>query len=100
MTLIIDSLADFTLENFRRVAWQAEPMTIGPQGRSRIEETRAAFMRLVDSDPAEPIYGVTTGFGDTAKTRLDAAARVVRGIVFARLSSFVSGYAAVSPDMV
>ena len=72
MTLNIDSLADFTLDNFRRVAWQAEPVTIGPQARACIEEMRAAFMALVDSDPIEPIYGVTTGFGDTAKTRLDA----------------------------
>ena len=113
MTLTIDSLADFTLGDFRRVAWQAEPVAVGPQGRSRIEGSRADFMRLVASDPADPIYGVTTGYGDKAKTRLDAEGRrkqaelppyslgiglgrrlpgrVVRGIVFARLASFVSG---------
>lgn len=122
MTLTIDSLSDFTLGNFQRVAWQAEPVAVGPQGRSRIKGSRAAFMRLVESDPVEPIYGVTTGYGDKAKTRLDAEGRrkqaelppyslgiglgqrlperVVRGIVFARLASFVSGHAAVSPDIV
>ena len=71
----------------------------------RVEESRANFLRLLDSDPEIFIYGVTTGFGDAASKLLDTDGRerqakrppyslglgvgapldprVVRGIVFA-----------------
>lgn len=122
MTVIVDSLADFTLEQFRRVAWLGEPVEIGRAARQRIAAARGGFMGLLESDPTQVIYGVTTGYGSAANELLDAEGRarqaklppyslgiglgerlperVVRGIVFARLASFVSGHAAVSPEIV
>jgi histidine ammonia-lyase len=85
----------------------------------RIARCRAAFLKLIDSDPAPVIYGVTTAMGELASTRLAkeerdrharikafAAAtsfgdpfpdRVVRGIVLARLANFLEGDAATTP---
>jgi histidine ammonia-lyase len=72
----------------------------------------------VEKEPETRIYGVTTGFGDRAKTLLSAEERrrqatspaiqkslglgprlsnaVVRAMIFSRLINFVAGYAAVS----
>lgn len=118
MTVILNRLADFTLEHFKRVAWNAETVELGSAGKQTIASARDAFMRLID-DPEVTIYGVNTGYGGRAKVRLDAAGRkaqaqlpthhraaswgealpdrVTRGIVFARLANFIEGHSAVSP---
>ncbi|WP_368773828.1 aromatic amino acid lyase, partial [Mesorhizobium sp. M00.F.Ca.ET.217.01.1.1] len=76
-------------------------------------------MRLIETDPAPIIYGVTTAMGELASRKLErderdrharikafAAAtsfgeplpeRVVRAIVLARLTNFIEGNAATSP---
>lgn len=122
MMVMVNSPADISVEHFRRMAWEGEPVEIGHDAWQRIKNARRDFMRLVESDPTQMIYGVTTGYGSAAKERLDAEGRtkqarlrpdtlgiglgrnlperVVRGIVFARLASFVSGFAAVSRDIV
>ncbi|TGQ03266.1 histidine ammonia-lyase, partial [Mesorhizobium sp. M00.F.Ca.ET.217.01.1.1] len=80
---------------------------------------RASFLRLIETDPAPIIYGVTTAMGELASRKLErderdrharikafAAAtsfgeplpeRVVRAIVLARLTNFIEGNAATSP---
>ena len=118
MAVVLEDRADITLECFRRVAWEGEAVRIAPAAEERMASARAAFMALLD-DPAITIYGVTSGYGDRASVRLDPDARreqarrgprglsvsfgdplperVVRGIVLARLATFLGGHAAVRP---
>lgn len=121
MTVLLDTRDDFTLEHYRRVAWNSEPVRLSEASVARMRERRAQFMSLLEADPDLVIYGVTTGYGQMAGRRLDAEARaaqasrpprapaasfgeplprrVVRGIVFARLVNYVEGHAAISPEL-
>ena len=78
-------------------------------------------MSLIESEPSLFVYGVTTGFNQAAKTQLDVAGRdrqaqrkpfasavlfgdplpnrVVRAIVLSKLTTFVEGHAAVTPEL-
>ncbi len=80
-----------------------------------------SFLALIDNDPEITIYGVTSGYGQHARIRLDPAQRkaharrpplaaaasfgavlperVTRAIVLARLANFVEGHAAVTPEL-
>ena len=119
MTVTLTKRADINLETFRRVAWAGEDVSLSDIAIAEIERCRAAFLRLIDSDPPPVIYGVTTAMGELAREKLSleererharikafAAAtsfgdpyptRVVRGIVFARLANFIEGNAATTP---
>jgi histidine ammonia-lyase len=123
MTVVVNSRDDFTLENYRRVATGGEAVAIGPEARTTMAEGRANFLRLLESDRTQFIYGVTSSFGPRAKLtippdqqRAHARAfgfrrgnwargfgggyldeRVVRGIVFARLANFVAGNSKARP---
>ncbi len=118
MSLVISTLSDFTLANFRRVVWDGEAVTLSPSALARMANERRRFERLIE-DPSVTIYGVTSGYGQNAKKRLSpeerkvhakvppvqsAASsgdpvpkRVVRGIVFARLANFIEGHSAITP---
>jgi histidine ammonia-lyase len=119
MTVILTTRADLNLDTAFRVAWRKEGVGISEAALRRIATCRETFLRLIDSDAAPSIYGVTTAMGELAAHRLGvgererharlkpfAAAtafgnplpeRVVRGIVFARLANFIEGHAATSP---
>jgi histidine ammonia-lyase len=123
MTVVVESRDDFTLENYRRVAVGGESVAIGPEARKIMAEGRADFLRLLESDRTQFIYGVTSSFGPRAKLtippdqqRAHARAfgfrrgswargfgggyldeRVVRGILFARLANFVAGNSKARP---
>lgn len=121
MTVLVDCRNDFTLEAYRRVAWGSETVRLSDASVARMRERRAQFMSLLDTDPELVIYGVTTGYGQMARQRLDPAARaaqagrppwapaasfgdplprrIVRGLVFARLVNYVEGHAAISPQL-
>ena len=121
MTITLTTRADINLDSVFRVAWQRDRVEISGQALQRIADCRASFMRLIDSDPAPVIYGVTTAMGELASRRLEpgerdrhaqikafAAAtsfgdpfpdRVVRAIVLARLTNFIEGNAATTPRM-
>jgi histidine ammonia-lyase len=120
VTVVLASRSDLTLDAYERVAWQGEGVRLAPDSLARIAEARARFEALLD-DPALTIYGVTSGYGDRARFRLDAyerraqaargpgwlrisfgeplPERITRGIVLARLSSMVDGHAAVRPHI-
>ena len=117
MSVTLDSLRDFTLDNLERVAIGGESVRIGATARRRMQETRAAFMTLLDSDRTRFIYGTTSGGGHHAsrpiapkEQRAHAARavwripgwgfggeavpeRVVRMILFARLANYIEGHA-------
>jgi histidine ammonia-lyase len=121
MTLRLNSRTDFTIENFEKAAWGGEAVDFSDAALRRIAECRAAFMHLIDCDPELMIYGVTSGYGQFARVRLQPEERraharkppfgahaafgpplperVARGIVFARLVNYVEGHAAVTPAL-
>lgn len=121
MTVQLDTRHDITLETYRRVAWQNEPVALSSACLERMAACRTAFEKLIAEDPAVTIYGVTTGYGTLAKRKLDKdeqrafarrglalgathfgdpmPARVARGVVLARLANFVDGHAAVRPAL-
>ena len=94
MTVVVNTRDDFTLANFRRVCYGAEPVRLGAQARRAM--TAGAGQRPTagprgreaarQARHAAPGAGFGGGY-------LDAA--VVRGILFARLASLVSGHAGV-----
>jgi histidine ammonia-lyase len=120
VTLLLRDRNDFTLENFRRVAWQGEAVEFGEEALQAMAEARRRFEALIAEDRDLVIYGVTSGFGDGAGTQLDDEGRtrqaklppyhrglalgeslpdrVIRGMVFARLTNFIEGHAAVRPQ--
>ena len=121
MTIVLESRRDLTLDAYHEVAWSGQPVRFHENAVARMTLCREAFERLIDSDEDIVIYGVTTGYGQNAKQRLsreerkEQAARppmatltsfgeplperVSRGIVFARLSNFVEGHAAITPAL-
>jgi histidine ammonia-lyase len=120
MTLTLNSRADLTLENCRRVAWGKHAVAFGAEAKSAVAKARADFLQLIER-PDITIYGVNTGFGHHAKNRLTPAQRkehaqqptfhravswgealperVTRAIVFARLANYIEGHGAVSPHI-
>jgi histidine ammonia-lyase len=121
VTVVLDTLADFSLENLRRVAWEDEPVAFGEGALARMRTAREQFLRLLELEPETPIYGVTTGFGDAAGTLVDPAEReriaqrpapfvgigvgppmperAVRAMIFSRLINYVSGYDGLSLEI-
>jgi len=121
MTVLVDSRRDFTLENFRRVAYGGEGVQIGQEARRSMAAARESFMALLDSDRTAFIYGTTTRAGIEVRRPLapseqrnyaragrrtsspsfggeaDLDEHVARGIVFARLANFVEGNAKTRP---
>lgn len=118
--LLLDRRGDVSLEAFESVAWRGLGVHISARSKMQMAACREMFLALLD-DPEIIIYGVTTGYGHMAKKRLtpeerrmQAAAppvasatsfgeslpdRVVRGILLARLTNFLEGHAAVSPEL-
>jgi len=118
--VVLRSRLDITLDVFERVAWGGEPVRVDPSALEAADAVRESFLRLI-ARPDVTVYGVTSGYGDRAGERLDDAerrqhasaaalravsfgeplpARVVRGIVLARLANLLDGYAAVSGRLI
>jgi histidine ammonia-lyase len=118
VTVVLDSRDDFTLEAFRRVCWDGESVEVGERGQAAMAAARASFMALLERDRNAFVYGVTSGGGEGARVpvppeeqrarsqqpafNMGSSAfgdpypeRVARGMVFARLTNFVSGHAKV-----
>ena len=121
MTVLVETRADLTLDAARRVAWDGEGVELGDRALVAMARGRERLERILEHDPEVTIYGVTTGPGQLAGTKLTPEQRerwagmspariatswgdplpdrVVRAIVLARLSNFVEGHAAVSPEI-
>ena len=117
MSVTLDSRRDFTLGNLERVAIGGESVRIGAKAGRRMQETRAAFMALLESDRTRFIYGTTSGGGHHASRRIApeeqrahaaravwripgwgfgaeaVPERVVRMVLFARLANYIEGHA-------
>lgn len=121
MTIVLESRKDLTLDAYYRAAWTGENVRFHEHAVARMAACRESFLRLIDSDQDIVIYGVTTGYGQNASHRLSREERkqqakrtpiatltsfgeplperVTRGMVFARLTNFVEGHAAISPGL-
>ena len=96
MTVVVNTRDDFTLANFRRVCYGGEPARLGHQAR-RVMALGARPRPAAGPQEPETAWQArwaAAGLG-LADGYLDPA--VVRGILFARLASLVSGYAGVRP---
>ncbi|MGI8534691.1 MAG: aromatic amino acid lyase, partial [Candidatus Limnocylindrales bacterium] len=62
---------DLTPEEVESVARWDAPVVLSPEARKRMAASRATITDLVEQ--GEPIYGVTTGFGDLAMKRIAPA---------------------------
>src|SRR5215471_7008125 len=49
--ITLHSRADFTIDSYRRVAWQGTPVAFADTALQHMAECRTAFLRLIDSDP-------------------------------------------------
>jgi histidine ammonia-lyase len=99
------------------VARRDEPVALGDDARAAMEETAAIVARLAASD--EPVYGISTGFGSLATTRIPPDRReelqrslvrshaagmgppvereVVRAMLFLRLRTLATGRTGARP---
>jgi len=109
-----------TVEEVVRVAHTGEPVTLSRVARRRIEASRAALIRIVES--GRPAYGVNTGFGQLENTpvskgdllrlqenlvRSHAAGAGpplweddVRASMLIRANALAKGYSGVRPEVV
>ena len=119
--LELDSREDFLLPNYARIAWFGESVKFSTAAIKRMSACREAFVDLIDNDESVTIYGVTSGYGQNAKTRLtpqqrlehaatppfpsmagfggDLPERLKRGITFCRLANFIEGHSGVTPEL-
>ena len=120
MAIQLRSRHDITIDAFRRVAWNGEELMVDGDTLLAVDEHRAQFLEFLERNPAVPVYGVNIGAGDAAGARLTATQqaeylsgltsatsfgeplpeRVTRGIVLARMASFLGGHAAVTSQLV
>lgn len=120
-SVVLDARRNFTLDAYRDVAWRGAGARFSDDAVRRMQSARASFMALLDCDPPPTIYGVTSGYGQMAKRVFTPAERkthaakknhapatafgeplpdrVTRGILFARLTNYVEGHAAITPEL-
>lgn len=120
MAVTLTEPSDLDLAAYRRIAWEGEDITLAPAALERLADRRRRFEAFVAARPDERLYGITTAHHRGAGTLLAPEARaayarrvpptpatigpplperVVRGIVAARLSGFLGGWAAVRPEL-
>jgi histidine ammonia-lyase len=57
-----------TIEELHKLVFDGAAAELAPAARERMDESRAVIERMIDSDA--PVYGVNTGFGKMASTRI------------------------------
>jgi histidine ammonia-lyase len=119
MQLVLRTQSDLTLETFEQVVWDHHRLILHPDLLTHIATSRSAMLAALQD--GREVYGVTTGTGYLAgvvippeeRPRHEAAlllGRAVGGppyldrdeacaVLLARIAGFLSGYAAVSPEL-
>ncbi len=120
MIVTLHTRHDITLSVAEQVGWHGARVEVAEGALRRMAASRAAFERLI-ADPDITVYGVTSGYGQRASTRLAPEERlrharrppaamqanagtpfperVTRLMVLARLANFLEGHAAVRPEL-
>jgi histidine ammonia-lyase len=60
-----------TIEDLTRIADEGAAVSLAPEARARVQAARAVVDARADGDA--PVYGINTGFGSFAETRIDRA---------------------------
>ncbi|MFI1868666.1 tyrosine 2,3-aminomutase [Streptomyces jumonjinensis] len=103
----------------RRVAEDSAPVTVAPEALAKAADSRRLFEDIVRS--GEPVYGVTTGYGEMIYMLVPTSKEVelqtnlvrshsagvgplfaedeARAVVAARLNALARGYSAVRPEL-
>ena len=68
MAAILIDGEHLTIEDLHRLVFEGATAELAPAARERMETSREVIERLIESDA--PVYGVTTGFGKMASTRI------------------------------
>jgi len=114
--VILDRLGQLDLEDYRRIAFDHEPLAVGSQLLAAVDAERDAMLAHLDGGAAA--YGINTGLGYLISHAVQAedqaafqrsillgraagigpplSAPVVRGTMLLRLAGFLSGRAGVS----
>ena len=73
--------ASLTLKQLRAIARDAVPLELDPSAMAKVKASEAAVQRILDS--GKPAYGINTGFGRLAQTRIahDELEQLQRNIV-------------------
>jgi len=122
MTITLETRGDLTLAHFRRAAWEGERVELAATALATVTRVREAFLAYVAAREGLAIYGVTSGYGANARRQMPAEeaaafhsrslavgamsfgdplpARIVRGILFARLANLIEGHGATSARVV
>jgi len=109
-----------TLQELRRIYRDPTPIRIHERAMRAVRESHAATSKLAASD--QPAYGINTGFGLLAQTRIPASQRtllqkniilshsagvgpllddsIVRLVMVLKLASLLQGFSGVSEDLV
>ncbi|MFN9543392.1 MAG: aromatic amino acid lyase, partial [Alphaproteobacteria bacterium] len=66
MTTLTPGKAD--LVSLRKIARETQPFTLDPACRAGVEASRKVVEAILAKD--EPVYGINTGFGQLATTRV------------------------------
>jgi len=61
---------DLRCEDVARVAREKQPVGIAPAAQAAVDRSRAVVEAAVRDEKGKPVYGVTTGFGELATTRI------------------------------
>jgi histidine ammonia-lyase len=116
--IVLERADQLDREQYDRIVVEHEPVQIAPAALERVGAARDRLLAHLET--GAPAYGVTTGVGFLAHTRLDADAQrafqrallvrgagtgpplappVVRGAMLLRLTGFLDGAAGVSPEL-
>jgi len=117
--IVLRRSTDLTLEVFEEIVWKGRPLSLHPELLDVIAAARAAMTDTLADGRA--VYGVNTGMGYLATRRLSReeqrshqanmllgravggppylARDEARAILLARLAGFLSGHAAVTPEL-
>lgn len=109
-----------TMEDFRRVVLEKEPVTLSEQAMKKVKETRAAIDGIVEN--GKIVYGVNTGFGKLSDVKIAGnevktlqrnlifshacgvgeplAEEVARAMLLLRANTLMKGYSGVRPVLV
>ena len=118
-SVTLTDASDITLEGYRLVTRENAGVELTDAALERVDAVRTRFLKFVEASAQNPIYGVNVGAGDGSFSSLDESQRanytkglnsatsfgrplperVVRGIVLARMSSYLDGSSAVSAGL-
>ena len=118
-TISLTGSEAITLAVYREVTRKRATVSIDESSLARMDDARSRLLNIAEGANRQPLYGINVGAGDGSFTFLDAAQQrdyarglnsassfgrplpesVIRGILLARLGSFLDGSGGVSSEL-